>query len=159
LRDTALIAMTSAPFRGDGSKMREAGFAGYLNKPIRAEQLFEAMVQAIKNKQKPVEFEPAELVTRHTIAEKEKRISRGSPQILLAEANLINHRIALRLLQKLGLQADVVNNGREALDALTKVQYDLILMDCQMPEMDGFEATAEIRRREGDDRKTLVCAL
>lgn len=83
----------------------------------------------------------------------------GSARILLAEDNEINQRITLRLLQKLGLSADVVVNGRQAVEAIEKQKYDLILMDCQMPDMDGFEATAVIRSREGGNRRQKICAL
>jgi CheY-like chemotaxis protein len=80
-------------------------------------------------------------------------------QVLLAEDNEINQRITRRLLEKLGLTVKTASNGREAADAVTKQRYALILMDCQMPVMDGFEATASIRSWEKDERHTPICAL
>ncbi|HUQ94399.1 MAG TPA: response regulator, partial [Bryobacteraceae bacterium] len=160
LHGTALVALTAAPIRGDGLHLREAGYAGYLSKPVRELQLYETMSQSLAAKGRVAAVsEAVPMVTRHTLAEQQKRPGRDQPRVLLAEDNLINQRIATRLLQKLGLQSDVVNNGLEALEALRKTQYDLILMDCQMPEMDGFAATAEIRRLEGPARRTLICAL
>ena len=159
IRDTILVAMTASPIRGDGIQLREAGYAGYLHKPVKAPHLYETLLQAMRNQVKSTPLAPAPpLITRHTLAEVQKRTD-GNPTVLLAEDNIINQRIALRMLQKLGLTADVVNNGKEALEAMERTPYDLILMDCQMPEMDGFEATAEIRRREGERRRTLICAL
>ncbi|MBL8174502.1 MAG: response regulator [Bryobacterales bacterium] len=158
IRDTILVAITASPIRGDGIHLRESGYSAYLTKPVLGPHLYETLVQAMRTQVKATPLAPPPpLITRHTLSEK-KKID-GNPTVLLAEDNIINQRIALRMLQKLGLAADVVNNGKEALDALDRTAYDLILMDCQMPEMDGFEATAEIRRREGDQRRTMICAL
>ena len=91
----------------------------------------------------------AELVTRHTLAEATRAVGM---KILLAEDNVINQKVAVRMFERLGHRVDVVANGLEAVEALSRIAYDMVFMDCQMPEMDGFEATRAIRETEWRDK-------
>jgi two-component system, sensor histidine kinase and response regulator len=153
-----MVLLTSFGQRGDGAEAREAGIAAYLTKPVRQSQLFDCLANVISQSSRsaaPAVSRPT-LVTKHTLAEGEPM---SSKLILLAEDNIVNQKVAVRQLQKLGYRADTVANGREVLEALERIAYDLVLMDCQMPEMDGYEATAELRRTEGAAKHTPVVAM
>ena len=143
LRDTVLVMMTSIGTRGDADRFEKAGFSVYLTKPVKRSQLFNCLMTAIGRKPSD-QTSPDRIITRHTVAEKSKQKTR----ILLAEDNIINQKVALKVLEKLGYRADVAATGLEALKALEMIPYDMVLMDVQMPEMDGLEATKEIRKRE-----------
>jgi len=155
-----LVLMTSYGQRGDGTTARDAGLAAYLTKPVRQSQLFDCLTnivaQASIDLNRNVSREVAPTVTKHSIGEKKPR---SLKLILLAEDNMVNQKVAVRQLEKLGYRADAVANGREAIEALARIPYDLVLMDCQMPEMDGYAATAEIRRFEGAARRTKIVAM
>jgi PAS domain S-box-containing protein len=155
-----MLLLTSAGQRGDGSKARNAGIAAYLSKPVKQSQLFDCLITVLSTRREPAEAldmtVSSRLVTRHTLQEA-LRVSQKL--ILLAEDNIVNQKIAVRQLQKLGYRADVVANGREAVEALSRIPYDLVFMDCQMPEMDGYEATTEIRRSEAGAKHTPIVAM
>lgn len=141
-----LVVMTSMLQRGHAEQARQAGAMGYLPKPVRHDELRDCLrtVLGLAGSQKPKEPRTLsivpQLVTRHTVAENIQR-----RRVLVVEDNTVNQKLAVRMVEKLGYQADVVANGQEALTALKKGDYAAILMDCQMPIMDGFETTRNIR--------------
>jgi CheY-like chemotaxis protein len=138
---STVMMLTSGPQRGDVAHCKELGIAAYLPKPIRQSQLRTAIMQVLPAAPKVNETPAA--VGISIAPEAGQRL-----RILLAEDNAVNQRLALRLLEKCGHHVAVTANGREALAALDNGQFDVVLMDIQMPEMDGFEATAAIRSRE-----------
>ncbi len=140
LKDIPLIMLTSLGSRGDAKRLKEIGFSAYLMKPIRPSHLEECLEMVISGRSQP-DSSSNRIITRYTIQEERKLRTR----ILVVEDNSTNQKVALGILRKLGYGSDVASNGLEALDALRKIPYDIVLMDCQMPEMDGFEATSRIR--------------
>jgi CheY-like chemotaxis protein len=142
LRKITIMMLTSAGQRGDAARCRELGIAAYLVKPIAQSQLLDAILNVLGTKAQPTRQAP--LVTRHSLREGQRSL-----RVLLAEDNVVNQVLASRLLEKHGHTVVVASNGRKALDALEKENFDLVVMDVSMPEMDGFEATAAIRAREG----------
>ncbi|MGA3166036.1 MAG: response regulator [Terriglobia bacterium] len=135
-----IMMLSAAGQRGDAARCRELGLAAYLTKPLAQKELQEAIARAVRPK--PPEAKPA-LVTRHSLREEAKSL-----RILLAEANQVNQKLATRLLEQHGHSVVLAGNGREALGRLEKEPFDLVLMDVQMPEVDGLEATVAIRKKE-----------
>ena len=144
LRDTRLVMITSSGKRGDAKRLSALGFSAYLTKPVRQSQLHDCLATVLGAGDPAVKTRESGLITRHTINEARRQKIR----ILLAEDNLTNRQVALGILGKMGYRAVAVADGHEAIQALEKDFYDIVLMDVQMPVMDGFEATRAIRSGE-----------
>jgi two-component system, sensor histidine kinase and response regulator len=153
--ETLVVLVAGAPARGDAKRAREAGAAAYLSRPIRQSTLFDAIVGLLA-RPAPKEGE-APLITRHSLQE-ECRDHGGAP-ILVVEDNAVNQRVVLRLLQKLGYNVDVRDNGKDAITAVEERHYQAILMDCQMPIMDGIESTIAIRKLAPPETHLPIIAL
>jgi len=161
LCDTALVLLTSFGQRGDARRMAEVGFAAYLSRPMRQAELRSALAAVCRA---DASGKPSALITRHTLAEaREGAGGRAKPMfhasVLIVEDDFVNQQVAAEILKELGCTVQVAGNGVEALALLERVSYDIVFMDCQMPRMDGFAATAEIRRREADERHTPIVAM
>jgi len=149
-----IILLSSTGRQGDSELARKAGIDAYLTKPVRQTQLLNSLMKIMNDgKVAP----PDDSALRP--APQQPPPNELQPRILIAEDNAVNQKVAVGLLRKFGYAADVVSDGREAVAASARESYDIILMDCQMPEMDGYEATAEIRRREGENKHTTIIAM
>ncbi len=142
-----LILLTSLGYKGEANKAKQAHFSGYLTKPIHQQTLRRSVALVMGLEQDSQTEKDQSFITRHTVQE---QVIAEKAHILLAEDNLVNQKVAVRMLTKLGYHVDVANNGQEAIEAWEKKPYDVILMDCQMPEIDGFQATKKIREMEGE---------
>jgi CheY-like chemotaxis protein/HPt (histidine-containing phosphotransfer) domain-containing protein len=153
LKDIRIIVMTSIGQRGDASHMAALGCSGYLLKPVRQHMLYQALEAVLGRKE---EEEPA-IITRHLLAEQNQH---SNQRILLAEDNPINQKLAAILLKKAGYYVDAVDNGLQVIEKAKEGKYDAILMDVQMPELNGFEATRRIREMEaGSDQRIPIIAM
>jgi PAS domain S-box-containing protein len=150
-----IMMLTSAGHQGDAERCRKLGVTAYLLKPIRQSELREAVARVLGAREQTGAIP---LVTRHSL--QFIRDPDTVLRVLVTEDNSVNQRLAVRMFEKRGHRVAVASNGREALDALAKDTFDLVFMDIQMPEMDGFEATAGIREKEkGTGRHQIVIAL
>jgi CheY-like chemotaxis protein len=153
------IVLTSLGYRLDAQTMREAGIAECLLKPIKQLRLIESLVRVLEGLPLPAQthmssHQAVEIFSSESADER--------PRILLAEDNRVNQRVIMLQLKKLGHQADLVTNGAEAVSASENPHYEIVLMDCQMPVMEGYEATRRIREREqssDQQRRLHIIAL
>ncbi len=157
--NTPILILTSVGKRGDARRFKELGCAAYLTKPIRQSQLLDALAETLiksgeEDRLEQEKRKPA-LVTRHTLGEE----SFGKARLLVVEDNLVNQKVAARILEKAGHTVDVVGDGALALEAIGKRAYDMVFMDIQMPVMDGYAATAEIRKMAPEFSELPIIAM
>lgn len=165
-KDIALIMVTSAPYRGDKKRMEDIGFAGYLNKPLTHWYLRDALA-VIAEARKIGKSLP--MITQHNLREAKagaqqkasEKLGFADVHVLLAEDNPVNQTVAVNLLEKYGCLVTTAADGDQAVKQLKKQAYDLVVMDCQMPVMDGYEATRVIRKLEEHQQRarTPIVAL
>jgi CheY-like chemotaxis protein len=146
----AMMLLISGGQRGDAARCRELGITGYLSKPVSSHELLQGVAAALGAKTTP----SAPLITRHTLRE-----NRAPLNLLLAEDNLVNQKLAVKLLAKHGHMVRIANNGLEALEALERERFDAVLMDLQMPVMGGLDACEAIRAGESGRRRMPIIAM
>ena len=161
LRPTQVVVLTPLHRRLSTTLMQATGITACIPKPVRQSRLFDVLVDLLSSHR----FDPKN-PELHSERSGSGNLSQGIPlaelktvRVLVAEDNVVNQRLALRQLRKLGYYADAVSNGHEVLQALERVPYDIILMDCQMPEMDGYEVSMAIRRQHPGSSRPYVIAL
>ena len=142
LSGVRLVMLTSFGQRGHGAEASRIGISAYLTKPVDEADLYDCLVEVMDEERRR---RAPHLVTRHSLRELRPPVA---ARVLVAEDNEVNQKVAVRILEKLGYRVEVAENGKEALEACARTRYDAVLMDGQMPGMDGFEATRRIRERE-----------
>jgi len=152
---TLTMLMTSIGRKGDAQRARQHGFSAYLLKPIQWTELYDALIEVVHAGAQAASGAPQPLVTRHSLAE----ARRGRMRVLLVEDNAVNQLVANWALQRLGYTIEVAGNAAEALAKTEASHYDLVLMDIQMPDMDGYKATSALRARERGGARTPIVAM
>jgi two-component system sensor histidine kinase/response regulator len=154
-----LVLLTSMGHHTVTEEARGAGISACLSKPARQSELYDCLAEVMYSHD-TASLEPFEPATRLPMSDPlDKPGVRSNGRLLVAEDNVVNQHVAVAMLERMGYSVDVVSNGREALQALARVRYAAVFMDCQMPEMDGYAATAEIRKREASGSHTPIIAI
>ncbi len=153
LKNIKLILLTSAAQKGDAKIANELGFSGYLSKPVKRMELLN-MVSIVMGFKEEEPLHP--FVTRYSIKE---ALDSHKPYILLVEDNDMNRKIIVTMLNENGIACDVAIDGQEGLYAIQEKNYDIVLMDCQMPVMDGYQTTERIREWEAEEKHTVIIAM
>jgi two-component system sensor histidine kinase/response regulator len=158
LQDVVFIMLSSIGDWREVKGMEGSSVDACLVKPVRQNRLVRTLVETWTKKRQPAAqtSAPALVALHHTVSE---QFAPSDARVLVVEDNPVNQRVALRMLQRLGVRADVASSGVEALELLRSLPYDFVFMDCQMPEMDGYETTSHIRRMEGPNGGVTVIAL
>jgi PAS domain S-box-containing protein len=156
LGNSFIMMLSSAGFRGEAARCRKLGLSAYLTKPIKQSYLLDAIMLALgAGAHKTAASGEAPFITRHSLSK-----ARQHYNVLLAEDNIINQKLAVRILERREHKVTVANNGAEALELMDKEKFDLILMDVQMPKMDGYQTTAAIRQKEiGTENHMPIMAM
>jgi signal transduction histidine kinase/CheY-like chemotaxis protein len=158
-----IVILTSVGQLSEAKGLQSSAVQACLPKPVRPSQLLNALATAWSGKKAAVLASGDQTTAGNShggaVPRVAGRFAGSALRLLVVEDNVVNQRVAFRMLERLGLCADVAGNGREALEMLGLLSYDVIFMDCQMPEMDGYEAAAEIRRREGPNRHVTIIAM
>jgi CheY-like chemotaxis protein len=157
IRDVAIILLTSLGHWSEVQKTDGTWVDACLLKPVRQSQLMSVMAATWTKKLNPEGGSLQE--TRQATPGTERLFGGATFRVLVAEDNVVNQKVAVRMLERFGLRVDVVGNGQEAVRMVELLPYDLIFMDCQMPEMDGYDAACAIRRLEGSKRRVPIIAL
>ncbi|MDH5427650.1 MAG: response regulator [Nitrospirota bacterium] len=148
-----LVLLTSSALRGDSARSREVGFDAYLSKPVRKADLHASLEMVMGGSTHTHEMGAS---TSHDVSEVAWVSSQSvSGHLLVVDDHVVNQQLAQMMLERMGHRIDVVGNGLEAIEAVSRIPYDLVFMDCQMPEMDGYEATKAIREMESKKREVL----
>lgn len=157
IHSTRAVLLTSSGQPGESVHFSRMGFAAYLLKPVSQNDLVDTLMIVVGAARDDRDAPPRPIVTQQELLAmraREKRI-----RVLLAEDNLVNQKVGVKLLEKIGCTVEVAANGKEAVRAWESGHFDVIFMDCQMPELDGYEATRQIRSRESTSHRTPIIAL